>query len=66
MCRRRIVPEPGRAAAILAEVIDVVGGWRRVADEVGIDGEIVEQIASSHRLTLLAPWSTQRGCTTSV
>jgi serine/threonine-protein kinase HipA len=44
----------GRAAAILADVVDVVGGWRRVADEVGIDGEIVEQIASSHRLTLPA------------
>ncbi len=42
----------GRAEAILAEVLDVVMGWREVADEVGIDEEMIDQIARSHRLTL--------------
>jgi serine/threonine-protein kinase HipA len=42
----------GRAEAILAEVSDVVAGWRGVADEVGVDERMVEQIARSHRLTL--------------
>jgi serine/threonine-protein kinase HipA len=44
----------GRAEAILAEVSDVVAGWRGVAEEVGIDEEMAEQIAHSHRLTLPA------------
>jgi serine/threonine-protein kinase HipA len=42
----------GRAEAILAEVVDVVAGWREIAREVGIDGRMVEQIAGSHRLRL--------------
>ena len=42
----------GRAEAILAEVGDVVAGWREVAEEVGVDERIAEQIARSHRLTL--------------
>jgi serine/threonine-protein kinase HipA len=44
----------GRAKAILAEVNDVVVGWRGVAEEVGVGDEIAEQIARSHRLTLPA------------
>ena len=44
----------GRAEAILAEVSDVVAGWRGVAEEVGVDEPMVEQIARSHRLTLPA------------
>jgi serine/threonine-protein kinase HipA len=42
----------GRAEAILAEVVEVVAGWRGVAEEVGVDEQMVEQIARSHRLTL--------------
>ncbi len=42
----------GRAEAILAEVSDVIAGWPRVAEEVGVDEQMVEQIARSHRLTL--------------
>ena len=42
----------GRAEAILAEVVDVVAGWRVVADEVGVDEQMIEQIARSHRLAL--------------
>jgi serine/threonine-protein kinase HipA len=42
----------GRAEAILAEVVDVVASWREIAQEVGIDEGMVEQIASSHRLRL--------------
>ncbi len=42
----------GRAKTILAEVHDVVVGWPSVANEVGVDEEIAEQIARSHRLTL--------------
>jgi serine/threonine-protein kinase HipA len=44
----------GRAKAILAEVSDAVAGWREVAGEVGVDEQLVEQIARSHRLTLPA------------
>ena len=44
----------GRAEAILAEVSDVVAGWSGVAEEVGVDEPMVEQIARSHRLTLPA------------
>jgi serine/threonine-protein kinase HipA len=44
----------GRAEAILVEVGDVVAGWRVLADEVGVDGQMAEQIARSHRLTLPA------------
>jgi serine/threonine-protein kinase HipA len=42
----------GRAEAILAEVGAVVAGWPKVAEEVGVDERIAEQIARSHRLTL--------------
>ena len=42
----------GRAEAILAEVADVVARWGEIAAEVGVDGEMAEQIARSHRLAL--------------
>jgi serine/threonine-protein kinase HipA len=42
----------GRAEAILAELSDVVTGWRGIAAEVGVDEQMAEQIARSHRLTL--------------
>jgi serine/threonine-protein kinase HipA len=42
----------GRAEAILLEVAAVVSGWREVADEVGVDDRMAEQIAHSHRLKL--------------
>lgn len=42
----------GRAEAILAEVGEVIAGWREVAEEVGVDEQMAEQIARSHRLTL--------------
>jgi|HubBroStandDraft_2_1064218.scaffolds.fasta_scaffold00628_7 serine/threonine-protein kinase HipA len=42
----------GRAEAILAEVTDVVARWREIADEVGVEEQTAEQIASSHRLKL--------------
>src|SRR5271165_6268045 len=44
----------GRADAILAEVGAVVSGWREVADEVGVDERMAEQIGRSHRLSLPA------------
>jgi serine/threonine-protein kinase HipA len=42
----------GSAEAILAEIADVVSGWREVAAEVGVEEQMAEQIASSHRLSL--------------
>ena len=42
----------GRAETILAEVGNAVAAWPRVAEEVGIEASIVEQIARSHRLKL--------------
>lgn len=42
----------GRAPAILAEVAAVVAGWTAIADDVGVDEQMAEQIARSHRLTL--------------
>jgi serine/threonine-protein kinase HipA len=42
----------GRAKAILAEVSDVVAGWRAVGEKVGVPEQLAEQIAGSHRLTL--------------
>ena len=42
----------GRAESILAEVVDVVAGWREIAAEVGIDEAMAEQIGRSHRLHL--------------
>jgi serine/threonine-protein kinase HipA len=44
----------GSAEAILAQVTAVVAGWTRVADEVGVDERMAEQIAASHRLNLPA------------
>jgi len=44
----------GRAEAILAEVSGVVAGWREIAEEVGVDELMAEQIAASHRLRLPA------------
>ncbi|HEY2768762.1 MAG TPA: type II toxin-antitoxin system HipA family toxin [Solirubrobacteraceae bacterium] len=44
----------GRAAAVFAEVSDVVAGWRTVAEEVGVDEQMAEQIARTHRLKLPA------------
>jgi serine/threonine-protein kinase HipA len=42
----------GRAEAVLAEVSDVVAGWREIAAEVGVEERMAEQIAGSHRLVL--------------
>lgn len=42
----------GSAERILAEVSDAVAGWPQVADEVGVDEQMAEQIARSHRLQL--------------
>jgi serine/threonine-protein kinase HipA len=42
----------GRAEAILAEVSDVVAGWREIANRVGVDEQMAAQIAGSHRLAL--------------
>ena len=42
----------GRAKGILAEVSDVVAGWQAIAEEVGVEGRMAEQIARSHRLKL--------------
>lgn len=44
----------GRAEAIFSEVAAVVSDWREVADEVGLDDHMAEQIAYSHRLELPA------------
>jgi serine/threonine-protein kinase HipA len=42
----------GRAGSILAQVREVVADWPRVAEEVGVDERMAEQIAGSHRLAL--------------
>lgn len=42
----------GRAEAILAEVSEVVGGWRAIAEEAGVDEQLAERIARTHRLAL--------------
>ena len=42
----------GRAEAILAEVVEVVGRWRTIAETAGVDAAMAEQIARSHRLAL--------------
>jgi len=42
----------GRAEAILAEVAGAVAGWRAIADAVGVDEQMADQIARSHRLAL--------------
>jgi serine/threonine-protein kinase HipA len=45
----------GRAEAILAEIGDIVAGWREIAAEVGVEEQMAEQIARSHRLALSTP-----------
>jgi serine/threonine-protein kinase HipA len=42
----------GRAQVILAEVATVVADWTTIADDVGVDEEMAERIARSHRLSL--------------
>lgn len=42
----------GRAESILAEITEVVAGWRSVAEEVGVEDRLAERIAASHRLSL--------------
>jgi serine/threonine-protein kinase HipA len=42
----------GRAETILTEVGEAVAGWPGVAEEVGVDEPMMEQIARSHLLTL--------------
>lgn len=42
----------GRAEAILAEVSEVVGGWREIAADVGVDEALAERIARTHRVAL--------------
>jgi serine/threonine-protein kinase HipA len=42
----------GRAERILSEVSDVVSSWGAIAEEVGVDAAVAEQIARSHRLAL--------------
>lgn len=42
----------GRAQAILAEVTAVVAGWTAIAADVGVDEQMAEQIARSHRLAI--------------
>jgi serine/threonine-protein kinase HipA len=42
----------GRAESILSEVSDVLATWPEVADDVGVDEQMAEQIGRSLRLTL--------------
>jgi serine/threonine-protein kinase HipA len=42
----------GRAESILADITEVVAAWPRVAGEVGVDEQLTERIADSHRLAL--------------
>jgi serine/threonine-protein kinase HipA len=42
----------GRAKGILAEISDVVADWPTVAAEVGVQEQLAERIAASHRLKL--------------
>jgi serine/threonine-protein kinase HipA len=42
----------GRAEAILAEIVAVVAGWPGIAEDIGVDEQMAEQIARSHRLTI--------------
>jgi serine/threonine-protein kinase HipA len=44
----------GRAKRILGEITDAVARWEAIAEEVGVDGTLAEQIARSHRLRLPA------------
>ncbi len=42
----------GRGDTILREVVDVVGEWPRVADEVGVDPSLRDAARATHRLRL--------------
>lgn len=42
----------GRAQHILAEITEVLTRWPSVAEEVGVDEQLAERIADSHRLAL--------------
>ncbi len=42
----------GRAQVILAEVTAAVAGWTAIAEQLGVDEKMAEQIARSHRLTV--------------
>lgn len=42
----------GRAERILADVTGIVARWPDIAAEVGVDEQLAEQIAGSHRLAL--------------
>ena len=42
----------GRAEGILAEVCEAVAGWRAIANAAGLEEQMSEQIARSHRLGL--------------
>jgi serine/threonine-protein kinase HipA len=44
----------GRAETILTDVVAVVAGWSEIAEGVGVDEAIAQQIAGSHRLDLPA------------
>jgi serine/threonine-protein kinase HipA len=44
----------GRAQAILAAVSEGVAGWPAIAEEVGVEAPMAEEIGRSHRLTLPA------------
>jgi len=44
----------GRAEAILGDVVAVVARWGEVAEQVGIEERMAEQIERSHRLDLPA------------
>lgn len=42
----------GRAERILGEITEVVARWPELAEEVGVDEQLTERIANSHRLEL--------------
>jgi serine/threonine-protein kinase HipA len=42
----------GRAESVLGEVSDAVAGWQRIASATGLDEQLTERIARSHRLSL--------------
>lgn len=42
----------GRAESILTKITEVVAGWRSIAEEVGVEQQLAQRIADSHRLAL--------------
>lgn len=42
----------GRAEKIIDEVVEVVGEWRRIADECGVGEDLSAAVGTSHRLNL--------------